>query len=69
MPGKYGYETFHELRAIRSDLNAIIVSAYSHTDVAARFRDYDIAAIIQKPYNYSDLIDYLHALWHPGSNA
>lgn len=65
MPGKDGHETFHELRAVQPDLSVIIVSGYSQSDVANRFRDDDIVAIIQKPYNYDDLIEQLHCVITP----
>jgi DNA-binding response OmpR family regulator len=56
MPYLDGEETLRELRRIRNDVRAILISGYSEQTVTKRFVDKGVAEFIQKPFGLDDLL-------------
>ena len=56
MPRMDGEEAFREMRAIRSDVRAILSSGYNEQIAEGRFSEKGLAAFIQKPYCYNDFL-------------
>ena len=59
MPHMDGDEAYREIKRIRKDVPVLISSGYSERDVADRFAGCGIAGFLQKPYEYSVLIQSL----------
>jgi PAS domain S-box-containing protein len=55
MPGVSGDETYHALRAFSPDIPVILMSGFTHQEVAARFEGQQLAGFIQKPFRGEDL--------------
>jgi PAS domain S-box-containing protein len=56
MPHLDGEQTFRELRRIRSDVKTILASGYNEQTATSRFAGKGLAAFIQKPFRYEDLM-------------
>jgi two-component system, cell cycle sensor histidine kinase and response regulator CckA len=50
MPGMSGEETLEELRAIKPDVRALLVSGYSETDLASRLENGRSVSFLSKPF-------------------
>jgi CheY-like chemotaxis protein len=59
MPVMDGYALFSELKKLNSDLPIIVSSGYGDAEVSARIGSDNIAGIISKPYNPSQLREVL----------
>ena len=59
MPHMDGEEAFRELRRIRPDIRVILSSGYNQQDVTQRFAGKGLAGFVQKPYQFTDLINEL----------
>ncbi len=59
MPVMDGYELFHKLKSFDPELPIIISSGYGDVEVTARIGSDNIAGLICKPYNPSQLRDVL----------
>lgn len=59
MPVLDGYGLIRELKIIAPELPIIITSGFGDVDINARIVQSDIAGLISKPYNYSQLRDAL----------
>ena len=57
MPVMDGYELFHELKKLTSDLPIIISSGFSETVITSRIPRSNIAALISKPFDFNQLQD------------
>jgi CheY-like chemotaxis protein len=55
MPRKDGVAAFREIRALRPDLPALLLSGYSQQDVSRKFGDLGFEGFVQKPYDYETL--------------
>jgi CheY-like chemotaxis protein len=55
MPHLDGEQVFDEMRAIRSDVKAIITSGYDEQEATRRFAGKNLAGFLQKPYDLEDL--------------
>ncbi len=62
MPVMDGYELFSELKRINSELPIIVSSGYGDAEVSARIGSDNIAGIISKPYNPSQLREVLKSV-------
>jgi DNA-binding response OmpR family regulator len=56
MPELDGKETLTEIRKIDKNIPVIISSGYSEADIKASFGDNGISGVLQKPYQYEDLL-------------
>ncbi|HON15811.1 MAG TPA: response regulator, partial [Spirochaetota bacterium] len=56
MPELDGKETLAAIRKIDKNIPVIISSGYSEADIRASFGDNTISGVLQKPYQYEDLI-------------
>lgn len=56
MPGMNGEETLVRLRQIRPNLPIILTSGYSPTEVHTRFQAGQVAAFLQKPFQFEELV-------------
>ena len=59
MPIMDGYELFHKLKSLDTKLPIVVSSGYGDAEVSARIGSDNIAAIISKPYNPSQLREVL----------
>ena len=57
MPVMDGYEMFHKLKSLNSELPIIISSGYGDAEVSSRIGSDNIAGLISKPYNPDKLRD------------
>lgn len=55
MPHMNGEEAFRELRTLNPDVQVILASGYSETDVGSRFTGKGLAGCLQKPYTLNKL--------------
>jgi PAS domain S-box-containing protein len=55
MPIMDGYTLFYELKRLDSSLPIIISSGFGDSDITSRIPREDIASIVSKPYNFSQL--------------
>jgi PAS domain S-box-containing protein len=55
MPGPDGAATLRELRRVRADLPAILMSGYVENDAVTGFEDMGIAGFVQKPFRLATL--------------
>lgn len=62
MPDMDGREVFHELKKIRNDVNAILISGYNNEEVINRFCDDGFAGFIQKPYDVEYLLNSIRSI-------
>ena len=60
MPGLSGEDTLQALRQIDPQVNVILSSGYSETEVTNHFREGEIIAFLQKPYNVDLLLEHVH---------
>ena len=59
MPVMDGYELFHKLKSLDPELPIVVSSGYGDAEVSARIGSDNIAGIISKPYNPSQLREVL----------
>ncbi len=62
MPVMDGYELFHKLKSLDPELPIIVSSGYGDVEVSARIGSDNIAGIISKPYNPSQLREVLKSV-------
>jgi CheY-like chemotaxis protein len=63
MPRMNGIETMRALRQIRPDLPVLMTSGHAEEDSVQKvIRESDIAAFIQKPYRYGELMGKIRQL-------
>jgi DNA-binding NtrC family response regulator len=60
MPGLSGEDTLQALRQIDPQVNVILSSGYSETEVTNHFREGEIIAFLQKPYSVDLLLQHVH---------
>jgi signal transduction histidine kinase/ActR/RegA family two-component response regulator len=60
MPGLSGEDTLQALRQIDPQVNVILSSGYSETEVTNHFREGEIIAFLQKPYDVDLLLQHVH---------
>lgn len=56
MPHLNGAETFREMRRLRGDARAILISGYSQQTATSQFAGQGLAGFLQKPFSYADLM-------------
>ena len=66
MPGLSGTELVREMRSIRTDLPALIVSGHVSTDLLTRARDVGAAEVLKKPVALAELARVMELLLCPG---
>jgi len=59
MPNMNGEEAFREMKKIRSDVLAVLVSGYNEEEIIARFSGESFAGFLHKPYGIPDLMNKL----------
>ena len=59
MPNMNGEEAFREMKKIRSDVLAVLVSGYNEEEIIARFSGESLAGFLHKPYGIPDLMNKL----------
>jgi two-component system cell cycle sensor histidine kinase/response regulator CckA len=62
MPGLTGDETLRQLRLIRPDLRAVIMSGYSEREIMERCASLGIAGYLPKPFDFATLTEKLRPL-------
>lgn len=62
MPDMDGREVFHELKKIRNDVTAILVSGYNNEEIKRRFCDDGFFGFIQKPYDVEYLLNKIRSI-------
>ena len=62
MPVMDGYELFRELKKLNPELPIIISSGYGDTIVTSRIPSVDIAGLVNKPYNFDQLLVVLRGV-------
>lgn len=62
MPVMDGYALFGELKKLKPDLPIIIVSAFADTVITSKIPRDNIAGLVNKPYNFSQLQDVLQGV-------
>jgi CheY-like chemotaxis protein len=55
MPGLDGVEAFREMRQVRRDLRAVLMSGFTEQTVRARAVEQGIAGFVQKPFRQDQL--------------
>lgn len=65
MPGLSGEDTLRALRRIDPQVKIILSSGYNETEVPHHFREGEIVAFLQKPYNFTLLIQQLRRALQP----
>jgi len=63
MPGLQGTTLIREIRSIRTDMPALIVSGHVSADLLARAREMGVAEILKKPFALRELADALYLLF------
>jgi len=56
MPGVSSESVFRDLRGIRADVSVLLISGYSHSQIATEFASEELAGFLQKPFLPEDLI-------------
>ncbi len=56
MPELDGVEAFREMRRIRADLKAVLMSGYKEQTATSRFVGKGLAGFVQKPFQYDELV-------------
>lgn len=56
MPRMGGEETFRELRRLRADVRAVLMSGYNEEEVTSQFIGKGIAGFVQKPFRAAELL-------------
>jgi two-component system, cell cycle sensor histidine kinase and response regulator CckA len=64
MPGMNGEETFLALRKINPNIQVLLSSGYSETEINSRFAGKNVTGFIQKPYTLDTLIERVQAFLH-----
>jgi signal transduction histidine kinase/CheY-like chemotaxis protein len=59
MPGLSGEETFRELKALRADVDVIVLTGYTEDDARLRFVNGELAGFLTKPFMREEIIDTL----------
>jgi YesN/AraC family two-component response regulator len=59
MPVMDGYELFRKLKSLKPDLPIIISSGFGDTEVTSWIHGVEIAGLVNKPYNLSQLREVL----------
>jgi two-component system cell cycle sensor histidine kinase/response regulator CckA len=59
MPGLSGEHTFRELKALRSDVDVIVLTGYAEDDARLRFVKGELAGFLTKPFVREEIIDTL----------
>ncbi|HUW62651.1 MAG TPA: response regulator, partial [Candidatus Bathyarchaeia archaeon] len=67
MPNMDGEETFRELRQVKNDIRVILSSGYNEQEAVNRFTHSGLAGFIQKPYQYTSLIQKLQQVLETNS--
>ena len=66
MPLMDGAETFRELQKINPAVPVVLMSGYSESATAERFRGQRIGGFVQKPFEHTTLIAALRSILEPG---
>ena len=69
MPHLDGEETYREIRRIRGAVRAILSSGYNELSATNRFAGKGLAAFIQKPYRYVDLLAVVRQVMEKSSDS
>ena len=69
MPKLSGERAFSELRRIRSDVKAILMSGYNEQETTHRFAGKGLAGFIQKPFRIATLRERIRAVLESGTDA
>ena len=67
MPGMDGDETLIELRKLRPDVVAVLVSGYDENEISRRFRTDMPHGLLKKPFRPRDLKEKLRQILDPES--
>lgn len=59
MPVMDGYTLFRELKKLKADLPIIISSGFGSTEIIAKLDNAELAGLVGKPYNFTQLRDVL----------
>jgi two-component system, cell cycle sensor histidine kinase and response regulator CckA len=62
MPNLDGAQALQELRRLDPDARVVLASGYNQDDVAARFGEWSLAGVLQKPYTLSRMRELLSSL-------
>jgi CheY-like chemotaxis protein len=62
MPDMNGEQTLRELKKLRSDTLAILLTAYAQNEFRSRFVPGDLAGFITKPFTRQELVDVLNVV-------
>src|ERR1700751_1083395 len=65
MPGLQGTALIREIRSIRTDMPALIVSGHVSADLLSRAREIGVAEVLKKPLALRELADALYLLFDP----
>jgi CheY-like chemotaxis protein len=57
MPHLDGEETFREIRLLRSGIRVVLTSGYNEQSATSRFVGKGLAAFLQKPFRFEDLLE------------
>ena len=66
MSGLSGTELVREMRSIRTDLPALIVSGHVSADLLSRARQVGVAEVLKKPVALAELARVMECLLRPG---
>jgi len=63
MPGMDGVEVLHYIAGLAPEVRVVLCSGYNEQDVSTRLDGLKPAAFLRKPYQPSELVDRLRAVW------
>jgi two-component system cell cycle sensor histidine kinase/response regulator CckA len=64
MPGLSGEDTLRELKAIRPDLDVVVLSGYAEDEARLRFVKGELAGLLTKPFAREELVEVLRFALH-----
>jgi CheY-like chemotaxis protein len=59
MPGLSGEDTFRQLKAIRDDVDVIVLTGYTEDEARLRFVKGELAGFLTKPFMREEIVDAL----------
>ncbi len=62
LPGMNGIQTFEEMRRLRPDVNALLISGYFQEDIYPEFKDKGLSGYLQKPFTFEELQAEVNAI-------
>jgi DNA-binding response OmpR family regulator len=67
MPGLSGEQTLRELKAIRPEVDVVVLSGYAEDEARLRFVKGELAGLLTKPFSREELTDVLRFALRPSS--